>query len=137
MKNIITILIILLISNTSYSQDISGSWRWSLDNGRRHFEIDLIKKYRTVGSAIPTNFKGKHCGVFEDGARMDCTVDEFTISLDKISENVFTGTILSAYSRSIHDIKVTYLPASGQLRWEITKERPGQIYMPKNVILQR
>ena len=130
-----TILIFMLFSCVNaYSQDISGTYRWSLGDGRDNFEIYLSSKNAIHGTA-PTSFKGEHCGVQLDGRRMDCSSEEVTISLNKISENIFTGTILSAYSRTIHDIKVTYLPATKQIKWEVTNKRPGQIYFPLNVIM--
>jgi hypothetical protein len=134
MKNTIILSIlslILLISNNSYSQDISGTYTWSYDNGRNNFEIYLSPNNAVIGST-PTSFKGEHCGVFDDGKRMDCSYEEFSINLNKVSQNVFTGTILSAYARTIHDIKVTYLPATDQIHWEVTLQRSGQIYFPLN-----
>jgi hypothetical protein len=132
----IFLIFILLLSVYSYSQDISGTYRWSYDNGRNNFEIYLSAKNAVRGST-PTSFKGEHCGVFDDGQRMDCSYEEFSINLNKVSQNVFTGTILSAYARTIHDIKVTYLPATDQIHWEVTLQRSGQIYFPLNVIMDK
>jgi hypothetical protein len=129
------IFILMLFSCVyAYSQDISGTYSWNFDDGRDNFEIYLSPK-NAIRGTTPTSFKGEHCGVQLEGRRMDCSSEEVTISLNKISDNVFTGTILSAYSRTIHDIKVTYLPATKQIKWEVTNKRPGQIYFPLNVIM--
>lgn len=130
----IILIFMLLFSVNAFSQDISGTYRWNYGDGRDNFEIYLSPK-NAIRGTTPTSFKGEHCGVQLDGRRMDCSSEEVTISLNKISDNVFTGTILSAYSRTIHDIKVTYLPTTKQIKWEVTDKRPGQIYFPLNVIM--
>ncbi|WP_425636986.1 hypothetical protein ACPUEN_16435 [Algoriphagus yeomjeoni] len=121
--------LLLLFPHDSSSQDISGTYRWDLDNGRRNFVISLSPK-KAVRGTTPTSFKGEHCGVFENGNRMDCSYEEYSISLNRISENVFTGTILSAYSLAISEIKITYFPSSKEIRWEVTKEGVGKNHLP-------
>jgi hypothetical protein len=130
----LVLILMLSISANAYSQDISGSYRWILDDGRRYFEISLSSKNAILGT-IPTSFQGEHCGVFEDGRRMDCSYEEYSIALNKVSENVFTGTILSAYSRTLSEIKVTYFPDTKKIRWQVTKQGEGQTYLPKDVIM--
>lgn len=117
-----------------YSQDISGSYRWWVDDGESSFEIHLSPIDSEIGPN-PTNFQGEHCGVYFDGRRMDCSDGEFSIALKKVSKNVFTGTILSAYSRTISEIKVTYFPDTKKIRWQVTKQGEGQTYFPKDVIM--
>jgi hypothetical protein len=140
MKNIIKIFVaislLIFTLNDSFSQNISGTYRWELDEGRRYFEITLMPTNIILGSPI-TSYKGEHCGVFENGKRMDCSFEEYSINLNKLSENIFIGTILSAYSRTVHDIKVTYLPATNQIKWEVTNHRGGTTYFPWNVIMDK
>ena len=120
----------IFTSICAYSQDISGTYRWDLDSGRRTFTI-FLEAEDSIANVAPTSFKGKHCGVFESGRRMDCSDEEYSIFLKKISENVFEGTILSAYSLAISEIKITYLPEGKSLRWEVTKEEKGKNLLPK------
>lgn len=87
LKPIFLILMISISVNT-YSQDISGTYRWDLDSGRRSFTIYLEAK-NPIPNSVPTSFKGEHCGVFENGRRMDCSTEEYSIFLNKVSENVF------------------------------------------------
>lgn len=114
----------------AYSQDISGTYRWDLDSGSRTFTI-YLEANNPILNFIPTSFKGEHCGVFENGRKMDCSYEEYSIFLDKASENVFKGTILSAYSLAISEITVTYFPDSRSIRWEVTKEGKGKNYLSK------
>ncbi len=127
--NSIFLILIISISN-AYSQDISGIYRWDLDSGSRTFTI-YLEANNPIPNILPTSFKGEHCGVFENGRRMDCSYEEYSIFLDRVSENVFKGTILSAYSLAISEIKVTYFPDSRTIRWELTKEGKGKNYLSK------
>ncbi|WP_339866729.1 hypothetical protein [uncultured Algoriphagus sp.] len=136
MKHLIVILFIVFCSAEIFAQNISGTYRWDLDNGRRNFVISLSPKNAILGTT-PTSFKGEHCGVFENGNRMDCSYEEYSISLNKVSENVFTGTILSAYSRTISEIKVTYFTNNKNIKWEVTKHGGGTTYFPENVMMEQ
>ncbi len=124
----------LSVSPDVFSQDISGSYRWWVDDGESNFEIHLSPIDSEPGS-VPTSFQGEHCGVYFEGKRMDCSDGEFSIALNKVSENVFTGTILSANSRTLSEIKVTYFPDTKKIRWQVTKQGEGQTYFPKDVIM--
>lgn len=136
MKNIIKFLGLFLLSINLNAQNISGTYRWDYDSGRRNFVIELKPNNIILGQPIST-YKGEHCGVFGYGSRMDCSYEEYSISLKRISQNIFTGTILSAYSQTISEIKITYLPDSGNIRWEVTKPGEGQSYFPYNVIMEK
>lgn len=135
-KTSIFFIFILFTSVCAYSQNISGIYRWDLDSGRRTFTV-YLEAEDSIANVAPTSFKGEHCGVFEDGQRMDCSYEEYSITLNKVAENIFTGTILSAYSRTIHDIKVTFLPANQQIRWEVTNHRGGTTYFPLDVVMNK
>lgn len=131
MKYILSLIFFCLaINQFAFGQDISGTYRWDLDSGSRTFTI-YLEANNPILNFIPTSFKGEHCGVFENGRRMDCSYEEYSIFLDRASENVFKGTILSAYSLAISEIKVTYFPDSRSIRWEVTKEGKGKNYLSK------
>jgi hypothetical protein len=129
-KPSIFLIFMLFTSICAYSQDISGIYRWDLDSGSRTFTV-YLEAEDSIPNVVPTSFKGEHCGVFESGRRMDCSYDDYSIFLKKISENVFKGMILSAYSLAISEIKVTYFPESKSLRWEVTKEGKEKNFLPK------
>lgn len=124
------LIFLFFVSVNAYSQDISGIYRWDLDSGGRTFTV-YLEAENSIANIAPTSFKGEHCGVFESGRRMDCSYDGHSIFLKKISENVFEGTILSAYSLAVSEIKVTYFPKTKSLRWEVTKEGKGKNLLPK------
>lgn len=130
------ILLFIAFSQNVSGQDISGIYRWDLDSGRRNFVIELSPKNINLGKPL-TSYQGEHCGVFEHGRRMDCSNGESSISLQQESENVFTGTIISAYSRTISEIKITYIPNTGNIRWEVTKHGGGTTYFPRKVIMEK
>ena len=136
MKNILLIISLFIISINLKAQNISGTYRWDLDDGRRNFVIELSPTNIILGQPIST-YKGEHCGVFDYGNRMDCSYEEYSISLNRVSQNVFKGTILSSYSNSVSEIKITFLPTSGNIRWEVTKESTGQNYFPLNVVMTK
>jgi hypothetical protein len=79
---------------------------------------------------------GDHCGVYFNGDRMDCEVEGHSIFLKQQSENVFTGKIKSAYSRTDFEIRLTFLNAEKKILWEVTKEGGGEFYFPLKVILE-
>lgn len=136
MEKLYCILLLILTTSFSQAQNISGSYRWVPDDGRGMFEIDL--QPRKVAQGLSSEFyQGIHCGVFENGNRVDCSIDQFTITLDQVAENIFTGSIFSEYSQTISEIKITYIPASGNIKWEITKHGGGQNYFPMNAILKK
>jgi hypothetical protein len=132
----IILILMLSVSPDVFSQDISGSYRWFVDEGESSFEIYLSPINSKIGST-PISFQGEHCGVYFDGRRMDCSYEEYSIALNKVSENVFTGTILSAYSRTLSEIRVTYFPDTKKIRWQVTKDGEGQSYFPKDVIMEQ
>lgn len=82
------------------------------------------------------DFVGTHCGVYHNGDRIDCVLEEFSIFLNQESENVFTGKITSAYSLTDFEIRLTYLREDKKILWEVTKESKGLFYFPLKVILE-
>lgn len=125
----ILFVLVLLFSHYSRSQDISGSWRW-FELEDRSFTIFLYKPDSDDDLLGKYDLIGEHCGVYYNGGRMDCSYEEYSICLNKISENVFTGTILSAYSFAVSEIRITYFPTSKEIRWEVTKEGVGKNHLP-------
>lgn len=134
MKNILIFISLSIISINLNAQNISGTYRWDLDEGRRSFVIELTATNVLLGQPV-SKYKGEHCGIFDYGNRMDCSYEDHSIFLNRVSQNIFVGTILSAYSNTVSEIKITYLPTSGNIRWEVTKESNGQNYFPLNVEL--
>jgi hypothetical protein len=136
MKYINILFVVCFTTFNLNAQNISGTYRWKNDDGRKYFEITLSAFNITLGSPVKS-YKGEHCGVFENGNRVDCSIDQFTITLDQVAENIFTGSIFSEYSQTISEIKITYIPASGNIKWEVTKHGGGQNYFPMNAILKK
>ncbi|MFC5626470.1 hypothetical protein [Algoriphagus winogradskyi] len=125
----ILFVLLFLFSYDSNSQDITGSWRW-FEFEDRAFTIQLYKPELDDDVMGSYDLIGEHCGVYYNGGRMDCSYEEYSISLNRISENVFTGTILSAYSLAVSEIRITYFPSSKEIRWEVTKEGVGKNHLP-------
>lgn len=134
MKIIPSVLLLFLVfAPNAYSQDISGSWRW-YEEEDMSFEIDLVKADSTLQERF--DFVGTHCGVYQNGNRMDCAVEGYSIFIKQQSENSFTGKIKSAYSLTEFEIRLTYLEAEKKLLWEVTKGGEGPFYFPLKVMLE-
>jgi hypothetical protein len=130
----IVLIFTLFFSEVVYPQDISGgSWRW--DDEGRSFAIYLDKANPTLQAGF--DIVGNHCGVFENGNRMDCEVEDLTIFLKKQSNNVYLGKIQSAYAMTDFEIRLTYLKEEEKVHWEVTKKGEGIFYFPLNVIMNR
>lgn len=126
-------IFILFTSVNAFSQDISGSWRW-FEEEDRAFEIFLEKA--NPDQIADFDFVGTHCGVYHNGDRMDCVLDEFSIFLNQESETIFKGKITSAYSLTDFEIQLTYFHEDKKILWEVTKKGEGQYYFPLKVILE-
>jgi len=131
-KHSILIVLILLPFNT-FSQDISGSWRW-FEEEDKAFEIFLEKA--NPDQLADFDFLGTHCGVYQNGDRIDCEVEDYSIFIKQQSENSFTGKIKSAYSLTDFEIRLTYLSEDKKIFWEVTKKGKGQYYFPLKAILE-
>ncbi len=129
--SILTVL--FLLSFNTFSQNISGSWRW-FEEEDKAFEIFLEKA--NPDQLADYDFVGTHCGVYQNGDRMDCSVEENSIFLKRQSENSFTGKIKSAYSQTDFEIRLTYLSEDKKLLWEVIKKGKGQYYFPLKAILE-
>ncbi len=118
-----------------YAQNISGSWEWSGSSEDRTFHVTLSEQTSKNSQAIIYDFIGKHCGVYYNGGRIDCA-EETSIFLKKEKDNIFTGTIKSAYSDEICEIRLVYLPETDQINWQVIKGK-GQFYFPHEAILKK
>lgn len=127
------LIFLFFVSLNAYSQDISGSWRWFEEEGRA-FEIFLKKANPDQNPDF--DFVGTHCGVYQNGDRMDCVLEDFSIFLNLECENIFTGKITSAYSQTDFKIRLTYLYEDKKILWEVTKEGEGLFYFPLKAILE-
>ena len=81
------------------------------------------------------DFVGTHCGVYHNGDRVDCMLEEFSIFLNQQSQNIFTGKITSAYSFTDFEIRLIYLNDGQNILWEVTKIGDGLFYFPMKEIL--
>lgn len=123
----------MVFTQNTFSQDLSRSWRW-YEEEDMSFEIYLVKADSTFQERF--DFIGTHCGVYQNGNRMDCAMEDYSIFIKRQSENSFTGKIKSAYSLTEFEIRLTYLTEDKKLLWEVTKKGEGQYYFPLKVILE-
>ena len=56
------------------------------------------------------SLSGFHSGVFQNGNRIDTFYNEKSVFLNKVSNNIFEGTIKSSYSLSTHKVRITFNP---------------------------
>jgi hypothetical protein len=127
------LIVLFLFSLNTYLQDISGSWRW-FEEEDKAFEIFLEKA--NPDQLADYDFVGTHCGVYQNGNRMDCTLEENSIFIKQQGKNSFAGKIKSAYSLTEFEIRLTYTETEKKLLWEVTKEGEGLFYFPLKVILE-
>ena len=132
MRIVLLLLSIFVVITNSHCQDLAGHWRWINKAEDRSFEIDLAKP--KAGDSVH-DFVGEHCGSYYNGGRVDCT-EEISIYLKKEQEDIFIGTIRSAYSDSTSRIKLTILPERDQIRWEVIDAK-GQFYFPYDAVLEK
>jgi hypothetical protein len=134
LKSCLSILFFFFaINQIALCQDLSGSWRW-FEEKDKVFEIFLEKA--NPDQKLNFDFVGTHCGVYHDGDRVDCMLEEFSIFLNRRSQNIFAGKITSAYSLTDFEIKLTYLHEDKKILWEVIKEGKGEFYFPLKVILE-
>ncbi|MDP2041077.1 MAG: hypothetical protein Q8S14_10605 [Algoriphagus sp.] len=127
------LLLFLVFAPNAYSQDISGSWRW-YEEEDKSLEIYLVKADSTFQERF--DFVGTHCGVYQNGNRMDCAVEDYSIFIKQQSENSYSGKIKSAYSLTEFEIRLTYLESEKKILWEVTKKGEGQYYFPMKAFLE-
>ncbi|GAB3228572.1 hypothetical protein GCM10027454_28870 [Algoriphagus aestuariicola] len=122
------------INQFALCQDLSGTWRWAEEKDNL-FEIFLEKT--DPDQKLNYDFLGTHCGVYYNGERIDCMLEDFSIFLDRHCQNIFSGKITSAYSHSDFEIRLTYLVDGQKILWEVTKKGDGQFYFPVKEVLKQ
>ncbi|MFO8146091.1 MAG: hypothetical protein ACQEWG_10820 [Bacteroidota bacterium] len=135
MKKILLISVFLMFSCfIAGAQNISGEWRWNSGDGLKTFKIDLahITKDRVQGVHCVEDFENKISECFQ-------MQDEYTISLVKISENIFQGNLLSGKGRNrlVEDIQLQYIPLDNSMIFTHSKIPKRISLIPVEAILQR
>ncbi|MFO7720156.1 MAG: hypothetical protein R6W85_06935, partial [Gillisia sp.] len=113
------------------AQNIAGEWRSISGDGQNAFTIDLvhITKDRVQGVHCLENFELQIGECFQ----MD---QEYTVTLVKISENIFQGNLLSGVggNRLIEDIQLQYIPIDNSMIFTHTKIPKGISLIPAEAI---
>ncbi|MFN4761903.1 hypothetical protein ACKGJN_02160 [Gillisia sp. Q332] len=134
-KKILLIAVLMMFSGfIAEAQNISGKWSWNSSDGLKTFTIELvhITKDRVQGVHCVEDFEIKISECF----KME---DEYTVTLVKISENIFQGNLLSGEGRNrlVEDIQLQYVPLDNSLIFIHTKIPTGISLIPVEAILQR
>ncbi|WP_153231762.1 hypothetical protein [Algoriphagus machipongonensis] len=130
MKVLAWFILQLSLAFSGFGQNLSGNWEWAQNPSDRSFSIQLIQS-----SSKAFDLEGSHCGTYYNGGRIDCA-EELSIFLNQESENLWIGTIQSAYSGKKSQLTIAYNPKEKQLEWQITKGE-GQFYFPYHAILEK
>lgn len=133
-KKILLITMFLIFSCfPGEAQNISGEWRWNSGDGQKTFTIDLvhITKDRVQGVHCVEDFEIKISECFK---KME---HEYTVTLVKISENIFQGNLLSGAGRNrlVEDIQLQYIPLDNSMIFTHTKIPKGISHIPVEAIL--
>ncbi|UJP66438.1 hypothetical protein [Mongoliitalea daihaiensis] len=126
--NHILLVISLFISIDLSAQDITGSWIW--EESDKTFDLSLEK-------TDSLNYIGSHSSIFQNGNRIDTSLDEQSISLTKVSNHIYEGTIKSFYDHSIQKVRITYIPSEDAIEWWIYEDNQGDFYFPRRVKMER
>ncbi len=134
-KKILLIVVLMMFSGfIAGAQNISGEWSWNSGDGLKTFTIELvhITKDRVQGVHCVEDFEIKVSECFK-------VEDEYTVTLVKISENIFQGNLLSGEGRNrlVEDIQLQYVPLDNSLIFTHTKIPKGISLIPVEAILQR
>ena len=131
MKKNIIIIFVLLFTNKTFSQDLSGTWNWSYSDKHKS-EITLIK-------TSSNNYKGYYCSSYYKGEKLDCYFDEneYSIYISKTNDNIFEGTFKSNFSNKSGTIKIEYFPTSEKIKVTILTKPDGEYYLPNNVYFEK
>ncbi|UJP66434.1 hypothetical protein [Mongoliitalea daihaiensis] len=121
-------VISLFISINLSAQDITGSWIW--EESGKTFDLSIEK-------TDSLNYIGSHSSIFQNGNRIDTSLDEQSISLTKVSNHIYEGTIKSFYDHSIQKVRITYIPSEDAIEWWIYEDNQGDFYFPRRVKMER
>lgn len=128
MKKYILLIAITFITLKGYCQDIGGFWLWKDSDSR--FSI-VIKQQNT------SLIKGVHRSSFHNGSKIDASIDENSISLTKMSTNLFEGSIKSSFSLKTYKVRITFNPVNNSIELHLYGENSGEFYFPKKVTMVR
>ena len=132
-KNTLFFLGLLLITNSLFSQIMSGNWFWK-------YKTNNNVKHTTefVFTINGNQINGNYCSVFYEGSKIDCEEDESTycITLTLVGSNVYEGTFQSFSHGGTGTIRITYIPGTNVLEFVILCSQ-GVFYLPQNAILHR
>lgn len=126
--NHILLVISLFISVNVSAQDITGNWIW--EESGKTFDLSIEK-------TDSLNYIGSHSSIFQNGNRIDTSLDEQSLSLTKVSNHVYEGTIKSFYDHSIQKVRITYIPSEDAIEWWIYEDNQGDFYFPRRVKMER
>jgi hypothetical protein len=126
--NQLLLVISLFISINLSAQDITGNWIW--EESGKTFDLSIEK-------TDSLNYIGSHSSIFQNGNRIDTSLDEQSLSLTKVSNHVYEGTIKSFYDNSIQKVRIIYLPSEDSIEWWIYEDSPGDFYFPRRVKMER
>ncbi len=130
---LIAVLLFVFIAPTK-AQDLSGKWRWNSPDGQVVYSLTLnqISKDRITGAHCVKNFERKIKECFKPE-------QENTVSLVKVTENIFKGSLLSGTGkdREMREIQVQYLPLEDRILFNLTLVPQKSYLIPFEAILQR
>lgn len=127
------LLSILFLCSTFQAQSLEGDWSWTSDDGVNKFDLQLVEDNEGI-------IRGNHCGIFLNGTKIDCRPEEdgnFSLTLMKIAENTYAGTIESAYSLSEGKIRLVYNKRLDNLTFTLNSEPAGEYYIPPIAFMER
>lgn len=133
MKKILLLLFVFVYTATLHSQDLNGKWVWTSKDGMDNFELRLEQDNNGM-------IRGTHCARFGNGAKVDCTREQrgnFSLSVMKISPNVYAGTIKSARSSAEGKIRIVYNKRTDFISFRLTSQPAGEFYLPEKAFLKR
>ena len=79
---------------------------------------------------------GTHCSSFFNGSKTDCAEENTnTISLNRITENVYEGSINSAFSDVTIPVRITLNPATETIEFKQLSQPEQEYYLPNNVTM--
>lgn len=122
--------LLLVCIQFGHAQDYSGTWIW-IHDGKHQSELSLEQ----VSS---DEIHGSYCSVFFEGNKIDCpsSSEEQNISLQKISRNLYKGTIKSNYSGSDGIIKIRFRKRN-RLKMTILEPPKAEYYLPLKAVFIR
>ncbi len=108
--------------------DLNGTWYWESAIQTNTTELYLVQNGNTV--------TGTHCSSFFNGSKTDCAEENNnTISLNRITENIYEGSINSAFSDVTIPVRITLNPATETIEFKQLSQPEQEYYLPNNVTM--